>query len=130
MYKISIEKDSNVVIIFLDSITCIPGLLEGGTSIGSVGTAMQRTFINLFNRNYSSIAEKVRIGRNSVILVKAIYNEDKMGEQPPVPKVVTSKEAKIMEKALIVRWRQTFRLTDTEIKKFLHDTMKKHFVIK
>lgn len=127
MYKISIAQDIRVPIIFLDAVTLIPGIHEDS---GAAGETAQRTFVNLFNTNYAPIAEKAIVDGNEVVLVKAIYDDLKMGESLPIPREITKQEARDMASSTIITWRKLFHLTDAEIKKFWHDMIKRQFIIK
>ena len=127
MYKISAEADSDTALLFLDGLTFIPAVYE---NCGPTVEAQQETFIIRFNKHYAPVAEKSTYDGHPVILVKALYENTKMGEDPEKPQTISKADAKTMLYAMVNQWKKVFHLNNAEIKKYWHKMIKKNFIIK
>ena len=133
MYKISVEKDNEIPLMFLDSMTFIPALYEG---CSRADEAKQETFVIRFNKHYAPIAMKVKVAFPGwpspapVILIPAVYDEKKMGDDPEPPQEISKADLKALIRPTIDQWRTIFKLNNTEIKDNWRIMIKKNFKIK
>ena len=127
MYKISVDKDGDTAIAFLDALTFISATYE---DCGPTVEAQQETFVIRFNKHYAPVAEKSTFDGHPVILVKDLHENSKMGEPPEKPQTISKVDAKKLLYAMIDQWRKIFHLSDAEIKKYWHKMLKKNFIIK
>lgn len=64
MYKISVDKDGDTAIAFLDALTFIPATYE---DCGPTVEAQQETFVIRFNKHYAPVAEKSTLVQHLVV---------------------------------------------------------------
>ena len=127
MYKLDINKDGSLPLVFLDALTFIPALYEGCSYIDE---AKRETFVMRFNKHYSAVAEKKVHDGHEILAVCALYDEKKMGEDPEPPQIVTKTEAKEIVAALVAQWKDLFGLTNADIKKYWYEYRNKRLIIK
>ena len=137
MYKISIEKDNDKTILFLDAMTFIPAIgpdsdMDGHDLSGLTYSETLRAeeFVEMFNEYCADKASLVRFMGMQIIVVKMFYPEeldldeedDNKGEYklPDTPE-----ELEQMKLGITSSWVQMFKMTPEEIETYWKEFMKR-----
>ena len=137
MYKISIEKDNDKTILFLDAMTFIPGIgpdsdMDGHDLSGLTYSETWRAeeFVERFNEYCADKARLVRFMGMPVIAVKDFYpeelnldEEDDDDGEYKLPD--TPEELEQMKLGITSSWEQMFKMTPEEIETYWQEFLKR-----
>ena len=130
MYKISIEKDHDKTILFLDALTFIPAIgpdsdMDGHdlSSLTYNETLRAEEFVERFNEYCADKAKLIRFMGLPVIVVKDFYPKEldidgDDDEEDEFVKPATPEEFEEMKTGITSSWVQMFNMTPEEIETY------------
>ena len=125
MYRISIEKDNDKMILFLDSMTFIPGIgpdsdMDGHDLSGLTYSETLRAeeFVERFNEYCADKAKLIRYMGMPVIIVKDFYPKE-LDLEDDGEEEDTDIDFEEAGPALKLSWQQLFDMTEEESEEYL-----------
>ena len=125
-YKLSLKKNKDTTIVFLDAITTIPTVskLPKSNKLDPEEKALRDEFIKTFNDKYAGIAEGIDSNGVSLVVVKAFYFDEFIkpaiaAGQAKLVAINSGEEATQIENALVSGWKTVFDLSPEEIEQYL-----------